>query len=694
MRRILQYSFVVLLVHFSARTLVAQSNEYENEIITQRIEELSAGTDSESDFSELYEHFSNLLENPVCINTASREELRALLFLNENQIAVLLAERKRRGAYKSVYELKDLGAFYVDLVLMIKPFISFEESKESEKIRFSKLLDYGNNQVIIRYGRVLENQKGYEPISDSMVIANPNSCYLGGKNKIYFRYRYNYRDRISLGVLGDKDAGEEFFKGNNTYGFDFYSAHFFLKNQGELKALAIGDYHLEFGQGLSMWSGLAFGKSATAINIQRKPRGVRPNTSANEALYLRGLAATYRLLGNIEFTAFYSGKKIDASINTRDTGDFVVTSILESGLHRTYSEVSKKELVNEQLFGANISYRNKGLQYGLTSYKVLYSNKIQKDLAPYEFYNFQGKENFNVGTDISYANRYLSAFGEFAMSANGGKAFLTGAFFNLHPRFMFTTYYRNFQQDYQNLYAIPVSEGGKPQNEEGFYFGGQMHLENKGTLRFYYDIFKFPWLRYRVNSPSWGNEFSLQYERSPRSNLMYYFRYQYEERMLNAQVLDDVQPIVASRKRHNLRFYLTYLIDLNWKIRSNLSLSQYQHLPQAQSRGYLLYQDVQYSLQKVPISFSFRYAVFNTDDYNTRIYAYEHDVLYKFSVPAYYYRGQRYYLLINYKISRALTFWLRFSQTTYANLDTVGSGLEEIDGSTKSEITFQLRWKL
>ncbi len=111
------------------------------------------------------------------------------------------------------------------------------------------------------------------------------------------------------------------------------------------------------------------------------------------------------------------------------------------------------------------------------------------------------------------------------------------------------------------------------------------------------------------------------------------------------------------------------------------------------SEGYLLFQDVQYSLEKIPLKLSFRYAVFNTDDYDSRIYAYESDVLYKFSVPAYYYKGQRYYLLANYDLSESLSFWVRYSQTVYNNRSIIGSGLEEIDGNTKSEITVQLRWK-
>jgi len=292
---------LISIFTFSFSTAFSQKNDdYANEVIRQRIEELSSRTDMEYDFSELYDHFFELYEHPININEADANELRELMFLNDNQIAVLLDARRKKRGFSTIYELKDLDGFYVDLILAIEPFITFDKVEKTDNLNLSKMLKYGKNQVLFRYGRVLEQQQGYLPIDDSTLAEHPNSRYLGDKNKVYLRYKYTYRDRVSFGVLGDKDAGEEMFSGNNPYGFDFYSAHFFLKNQGNLKALAIGDYHLEFGQGLTMWSGLGFGKSVMAIDIQRQARGLRANTSANEVLFFRGAAATYQFFDKLD----------------------------------------------------------------------------------------------------------------------------------------------------------------------------------------------------------------------------------------------------------------------------------------------------------------------------------------------------------------------------------------------------------
>jgi hypothetical protein len=501
---------------------------------------------------------------------------------------------------------------------------------------------------------------------------------------------------MSIGFLGEKDAGEEFFARIYTNGIDFYSAHFFIKNKGRLKALALCDYELEFGQGLTLWSGLAFGKSAAAIGIQKRQRGVRANTSANENLFFRGGAATFGLLQGLDITAFYSNKNVDAGLTQKDTlnnEEYIFSSITESGFHRTPNEVAKKGAVNEQIYGGNISYKNKGFRVGATAYKSIYGIDLVKDAAPYQYFDFQGNDNFNMGIDGSYANKYLSVFGEFSMSQNGGKAMLVGSIFNLHPRLTFSVLYRNFERDYQVFYAVPFSEGSRAQNEKGIYLGAVINTGTHSNFKVYYDIYSFDWLRYRVNAPSQGDEFSLLYENRPTRHFNFNIRYRSEHKMLNESADDMAIRDVTETRKQSLRFHVNYSPYHQIQLKSRVEFSKYQHQPEAQSKGYLIYQDLQYRPDNFPVKFTLRYALFNTDDYDTRIYAYENNVLYRFSVPAYYYQGSRFYILLNYKMNDHFTFWLHFAQSYYSNRTTIGSGLEEIQGHTRSEITAQVRMK-
>lgn len=136
-----------------------------------------------------------------------------------------------------------------------------------------------------------------------------SKVYLGSPWKLYTRYRFQYRRNISFGVTAEKDEGEEFFKGTQKQGFDFYSAHLFLRDIGPVKALALGDFQAQFGQGLVFSSGLSFSrKSAYTMNIKRNAVGLAPYASVNENQFLRGAGITMDLGKRLEGTAFISHK--------------------------------------------------------------------------------------------------------------------------------------------------------------------------------------------------------------------------------------------------------------------------------------------------------------------------------------------------------------------------------------------------
>jgi hypothetical protein len=106
--------------------------------------------------------------------------------------------------------------------------------------------------------------------------------------------------------------------------------------------------------------------------------------------------------------------------------------------------------------------------------------------------------------------------------------------------------------------------------------------------------------------------------------------------------------------------------------------------------GYLVSQDISYKPGKLPLAVSFRYALFNTDSYETRIYTYENDVLYGYSVPALEGSGIRCFLMISSSPWRFIEVWARYSQTFYSDRTEIGTGLERIDGNNRSEIKIQV----
>ncbi len=146
-------------------------------------------------------------------------------------------------------------------------------------------------------------------------------------------------------------------------------------------------------------------------------------------------------------------------------------------------------------------------------------------------------------------------------------------------------------------------------------------------------------------------------------------------------------------------------VKSNWRVNSEIIISptltlrnriEYTHRKDltVQGNGYLMYQDLLLDLPKQQLSISARYAIFQTSTYEDRLYAYEQDVLYSYSIPAYFYTGQRFYVMLQKKINRNITAWLRYSNWIYLNQNTLGSGNDEILGNKKPQLSFQLRYIL
>ena len=139
---------------------------------------------------------------------------------------------------------------------------------------------------------------------------------------------------------------------------------------------------------------------------------------------------------------------------------------------------------------------------------------------------------------------------------------------------------------------------------------------------------------------------------------------------------------------HHLHYDINDQISLKNRIET-LKLKQ-----SSNEYGYLIYQDIFYDFRQLPFSINLRYAFFDTDSYNSRIYAYESDILYAFSVPSFYLKGTRTYINLKYSFKDYFDIWLKYSQTYFSNVESISSGLNQINDNTKSEFKIQLRFKI
>jgi len=676
----------------------------ESELI-DKIENIAESSSAALDYTELIEDLKYYRENPLNLNFATDEELRKLMFLSNKQIYHLVAYIETYGQLASIYELQAIDGFDEETIQNILPFVMVSSVIPETRLKLKYITKYGKHRLIGRYQQLLQKPKGYQEVPDSILYQSPNSYYLGGREKYYFKYGFNYQNQIRFGLTVEKDAGEVFL--SNTVkdsikeilgpklnsGFDFYSFHVMLNDIGKMKALAVGDYQLRFGQGLTMWSGLAFGKTSDAVNIKRYAVGISPYTSADENRFFRGAATTWRF-GMFDFSAFYSSNKIDATLQEPlEDEQSAGASLYEVGFHRRISELDKKNALLLNVYGGNFTFKKNRLKIGATAYYSKFDLDLQNSQSLYNRFAFSGSDNYNIGLDYSYFYKNTTVYGEIARSENGGYAMIYGLTSKLHPRFSATLSYRHYQKDYQNYYSNAFAESHN-YNEKGFYSGFRFDLAKKWSLLAYYDFFKFPWLKYGVNSPSIGNEFLLQLDHRLSETVFMYFRIRQKSKQYTFTESEEYLKPIENIRKTAYRFHIEYVVSHSVTMKNRVEFLLNKGSEGYHGTGYLILHDINWNTLKGKMKVYFRYAIFDTDSYDERMYAYENDVLYAFSVPAYYYKGSKGVIMARYQLGSSINLWLRLSHAWFANQKTLGSGLDLIQGNQRTEIKAQLQLKL
>jgi hypothetical protein len=548
---------------------------------------------------------------------------------------------------------------------------------------FKKLVQKADHDLMIRIGKILEKQAGFSKLGNAM-----EANYQGSAWRILTRYRYNFSNTLAASLNMEKDAGEQFFDSSKNKGFDFYSGNISFRGSGIVKKLLIGDYALQFGQGLVMWSGSGFGKGSGISTIAKQDFGLKPYSSVNESIFLRGASGTFKFR-KLSFTPFFSKKNLDASLT--DQGKEVNT-INMSGLHRTKSEIDTKSQLLSTLYGAHVQFNSKSLNIGFTSYQTQFSLPFSIGKSLYEQFDFKGNLLTNLGLNYDYSHRNTYFFGEVAHSKNGGTASINGIMSSLSPRVSLVLMHRRYAKNYHSFFNQSVSEASNAVNESGFYSALSLKFDSKWDLFTYSDFFRFPWLKFRVSAPSSGYELfaQLNYRMNKKLNLSSRFKQQLREENSESIFADSGLETVD---KQNYRIEIRYSIDDRFSFRNRIEMVRYQKGNSKFELGFLNYQDIIYKPMSSRLSGNIRFGIFDTESFNSRIYAYENDVLYAYSVPAYQGKGVRFYLNARYTLTRGFDLWLRYSLTSYYDQNTVGSGDDKINGNKRSDARLQIRYQ-
>jgi hypothetical protein len=707
LRVTLWFLFVTLCNVFS--NSVSAQTPSKSQIINQAIQNAIENIGSGIDLEELEYNLSWYYDHPLDLNIATQEQLQDLGLLNELQIESLLRHRQQYGKLLSIYELQAVQNFDLLTIRRILPFVRVEAQPEQKPL-------VSKNELLIDAGRQLEPSAGY-------TYPNPNLRFLGDPNSLFLRYNYRLGDRFGIGLAAAKDAGEEFFEGSQKNGFDFYSAHLFYSplSSGEgtgvrLKSLIIGDYQVQFGQGLVCWNSVTFNKTADVLRIARSSRGIVPNRTVNDAYFFRGAAATFELplhviarheaISKISITPFASYHKLDGHPRQDSslTAEDALAVMLSTDYHRNLSELQSQKQITERLAGINADYQLNHFTVGFTalSGQRFFSNDSISYSDPTEEFR-----SYGIHYSWQYRNLYL--FGETASSSTlrgicllgdlSPISTIQGLIITLNPKLDLALSYRNFSPDFNNPYAYAFGNNTNARNEQGIYSAINYAILSTLRLSAYADIFNYPAAKYRVDAPSSGFEYLTDLLYAPDKKLKLEIRYQIIRQQQN--FLSDIEKsaLLLPVTTQHLRVTLDFIPSERWLLEPRIEFSQYQaqkdsfgHADPTEAPGFMAYQDVTYTFKDFPLQLIGRYTFFDISNFYARIYTVESNMRYAFSIPSFDGQGCRYYLLANYKLKHGLTVSVRFARTVYYDREIISSGVSQINAPHKSEVRVQMRW--
>ncbi len=678
---------ILLLSFCMVWEMLSQQSTNKNTAWMEYLEEFSDNNpETNASIENLFDELSYWSEHPFNLNLVTKNELERLPFLSAIQIENLLYYIYRNAPLVSIYELKNVEDLDLQTITYLLPFVYVGEyTRPQYQPTPKQILKYGKNSLLLRSDYCFQEKAGYTPATAEEKEASPNKYYLGEPFYASFKYDFQYKQRIQGGLTGEKDYGEAFLNRQHT-GFDYYAFHFVVKDIGAMKALYIGDYRLTFGSGLVVNTDFTLGKTSDILNAGKTKNGIKRHFSTNENDYFRGIATTWQIR-NTHLNLFGSLRRADANADSA-----TILSFKTDGYNRTLNDWQKRRQATINSLGGNIRWKNETFDVGLTGIYYQFGGKtLDPSLRPYNVFYLRGKDNYNIGAHYLYQQKKYVFSGETAISANGSHA--TTHFLQIQPASFigFTLACRHFSEHYQALYGQSFSESSGVQNESGVYLGLQLKKFHYWEFKGYIDFFRFPWLKFSADAPSEGKDILAQFNYKPGAWFSSYIRYKFKEQRKNntTNSIRTISPYFQHKIRYQLDFNPVKSFDLKLQFDYNV----YINPALSPATGWSISHSFSYHPEKSLACFNTGISYFQTTNWDTRITVYEKNAPSVFNFHTYYGKGIRNYGILQLDLFRNLSIFAKVSTTRYLNQEMIGSGLELIKYSYKTDFSGVIRWK-
>jgi hypothetical protein len=643
----------------------------------QLAESLAASDNGSSESTLLLEDLSYYSGQPIFINLATEEELLRLNLFNFKQVHEIISYREKYGSIITLNELSVMNDFSEELLQKAEPFVHFDIAPDSLQKKWDRMI---RQTLLLRIKETFPVSSGY------LSHDGKQPAYGGMPVSSFARYRAEVGKWMEIGITAENDAGEDFFSHSNRRGFDFLSGFFSVAGKGVIKKVVAGDYHLRFGQGVNLWSGGGVSYVSDLSSLMRSGEGIRPYSSSDENLFFRG-AAVQLGLNPVKLSLFFSDKRRDANIETDPAGGNFITSFRMDGLHRTNSEIADEKDVRESLIGGYFDFRFSRWRFGLLSSFQKFGLAVSNGNLPYKSKSFEGDANCNFGLDYHLILNQVSFFGEAGLSRNLKPAFVSGMVWKAHPQLSLSFLYRYYDPAFQSFNPGSFSEGSGGKNEEGFYSAFEYSPVARLKIRGQADLYYFPWMTYSTISPAVGHTLAFQADFAVSRDLMIYLHARFISKPQKTSGITGV-PEQWDESTAKWRLHGDWKMNDKIQIRSRLEYVRYKY-QSVNENGALFFQDLIYTFS-LKLKCWYRITLYNTGGYNSRIYSYENDLLYYFSIPEFHGRGIRSYLNLKYQPLKLLAVYLKAGYTLRDGATSMGSGNDETQGGHRFDVRGQV----
>jgi Helix-hairpin-helix motif len=646
---------IVFLFNLLSINYIFSQTDIQDDFSTEMVEnQVIRHPENKFEYDATYEHLFYFKQHPINLNQADYDDLKRLQLLSHAEINQLLNYRQKNGAFLDIYELQSF--WKLELINQLLPYIYVDTATDAPTLSLSERLQRGSHQLYIRLARQVEPSAGF-------LKSETNGGYRGDANNTYTRYGYRFSNDIAYGFTFEKDAGEKSY-------IDFKSIHFQMKYPiSKVKKLYLGDFSARLGQGLIHNNGFTIGKSAATLALENTAPVLQAYRSVNENDFLRGAATTIALGEATEATIFSSYRQFDATLKQLN-----VKTLYYNGLHRTHSEMARDNSLGVWTTGIRYENRLPQITIGYNAIVHQFQYLLNQEPTAQSPFPFKGQLMFNMSFDYNamYQNKHF--FGETAWHQNGAIATTNSISFTMAKPLTIIFLHRFFDKKYHAFSATTFGENSRVKDENGLYIGFQYLLKKRWTITGYADMWR--------NNTRIGNEILLN-AAFKRKNLEFFFQIKHKS------LFQPDEDTVFFTKRQHFRFNMRYVLSKNW-----IGANRLEWVETQSQNGFMIYQDLFWKPSKLPFHINGRYAYFDTDSFQSVIYAYENDLLSNYSVAKLYFRGSRFYLNLGYAPHPKWLVEARLARTIWQNQHSIGSSLDKTEGNLRTDWKIQVRVRL